>query len=32
MSGQWPSATGLAMLAAYTVVFGLLAWRLFRWE
>ena len=32
MSGQWPSASGLAVLAGYTVVFGLLAWRLFRWE
>jgi ABC-2 type transport system permease protein len=32
MSGQWPSAAGLAVLAGYSVVFGLLAWRLFRWE
>jgi ABC-2 type transport system permease protein len=32
MSGQWPSASGLAILAGYTVVFGVLAWRLFRWE
>ena len=32
MTGQWPSAGGLAVLAGYTVVFGLLAWRLFRWE
>jgi ABC-2 type transport system permease protein len=32
MSGQWPAAGGLAILAGYTVVFGLLAWRLFRWE
>jgi ABC-2 type transport system permease protein len=32
MSGQWPTASGLAILAGYTVVFGLLAWRLFRWE
>ena len=32
LSGQWPSAAGLAILAAYTVVFGLLAWRFFRWE
>ncbi|MGH3212106.1 MAG: ABC transporter permease [Trebonia sp.] len=32
MAGQWPSASGLAILAGYTVVFGLLAWRLFRWE
>lgn len=32
MSGQWPSAAGLAVLAAYAVGFGALAWRLFRWE
>jgi ABC-2 type transport system permease protein len=32
MTGQWPSASGLAVLAGYTVAFGLLAWRLFRWE
>ena len=32
MAGQWPSASGLAVLAGYTVAFGLLAWRLFRWE
>ena len=32
MAGQWPSATGLAILAGYTAAFGLLAWRLFRWE
>jgi ABC-2 type transport system permease protein len=32
MAGQWPPAGGLALLAAYTVVFGLLAWRFFRWE
>jgi ABC-2 type transport system permease protein len=32
MAGQWPSAAGLAVLAAYAVVLGLLAWRLFRWE
>ena len=32
MAGQWPSASGLAILAGYTVAFGLLAWRLFRWE
>jgi ABC-2 type transport system permease protein len=32
MSGQWPSPATLAVLAGYTVVFGLLAWRLFRWE
>jgi ABC-2 type transport system permease protein len=32
MSGQWPPASGLAVLAGYTVAFGLLAWRFFRWE
>jgi ABC-2 type transport system permease protein len=32
MAGQWPSASGLAILAGYSVAFGLLAWRLFRWE
>ena len=32
MSGQWPSASGLAILAAYAVVFGAVAWRFFRWE
>src|ERR1700733_7806259 len=32
MAGQWPSAAGLAVLAAYAVVLGLLAWRVFRWE
>jgi ABC-2 type transport system permease protein len=32
MTSQWPSASGLAVLAGYAVVFGLLAWRLFRWE
>jgi ABC-2 type transport system permease protein len=32
MAGQWPSAGGLAVLAGYAVVFGVLAWRLFRWE
>ena len=32
MSGQWPSASGLAILTGYTVIFGLLSWRLFRWE
>jgi len=32
MAGQWPSASGLALLAGYAVAFGLLAWRLFRWE
>ena len=32
MAGQWPPAAGLATLAGYAVVFGLLAWRMFRWE
>ena len=32
MSGQWPSASGLAILAGYAVAFGVLAWRLFRWD
>jgi hypothetical protein len=32
MSGQWPSGGGLAVLAWYTAVLGLLAWRWFRWE
>ena len=32
MSGQWPSAAGLVILAGYTAAFGLLAWRFFRWE
>ena len=32
MTGQWPSASGLATLAGYAIAFGLLAWRLFRWE
>jgi ABC-2 type transport system permease protein len=32
MTGQWPATSGLATLAGYTAVFGLLAWRLFRWE
>jgi ABC-2 type transport system permease protein len=32
MAGQWPSAAGLAILADYTLAFGALAWRLFRWE
>ncbi len=32
MAGQWPPASGLAVLAGYTLVFGLLAWRFFRWE
>ena len=32
MAGQWPSAASLGVLAAYAAAFGLLAWRLFRWE
>jgi len=32
LSGQWPSAASLAVLAGYAAVLGLLAWRLFRWE
>ena len=32
MAGQWPAASGLGVLAGYAVAFGLLAWRLFRWE
>jgi ABC-2 type transporter len=32
MSGQWPSAGGLAILAGYALVFGAVAWRFFRWE
>jgi hypothetical protein len=32
MPGQWPSAAVLVILAGYTAVFGLLAWRFFRWE
>jgi ABC-2 type transport system permease protein len=32
MSGQWPSAVGLAVLAVYTLAFALIAWRFFRWE
>jgi hypothetical protein len=32
MAGQWPSAVSLGVLAAYAAGFGLLAWRLFRWE
>jgi ABC-2 type transport system permease protein len=32
MTGQWPPASGLAILAGYTVLFAGLAWRLFRWE
>jgi ABC-2 type transport system permease protein len=32
LSGHWPPATSLAILAGYTLVFGVLAWRFFRWE
>jgi ABC-2 type transport system permease protein len=32
MAGQWPPASSLAVLAAYSVALALLAWRLFRWE
>jgi ABC-2 type transport system permease protein len=32
MTGQWPPTADLAALAGYGVAFGLLAWRLFRWE
>jgi ABC-2 type transport system permease protein len=32
MSGHWPPASGLAILAGYTLAFGLTAWRFFRWE
>ena len=32
MTGQWPPAASLAVLAAYTVALATLAWRLFRWE
>jgi ABC-2 type transport system permease protein len=32
MAGQWPSLASFAVLAGYAVVFGLLAWRFFRWE
>jgi len=32
LAGQWPSAASLGVLAAYAAVFGLLAWRWFRWE
>jgi len=32
MAGQWPPAAGLGVLAGYAVAFGLLAWRMFRWE
>jgi ABC-2 type transport system permease protein len=30
--GQWPSLSGLALLAGYALIAGLLAWRFFRWE
>ncbi len=32
MAGQWPPLSSLGLLAAYAVVLGLAAWRLFRWE
>lgn len=32
MAGQWPSAASLGVLAGYAVAFGLVAWRMFRWE
>jgi ABC-2 type transport system permease protein len=32
MAGQWPPLSSLGVLAAYAVVLGLAAWRLFRWE
>jgi ABC-2 type transport system permease protein len=32
MAGQWPSVASLGVLAGYAVVFGLVAWRMFRWE
>jgi ABC-2 type transport system permease protein len=32
MAGQWPPASGLAILAGYALAFALLAGRLFRWE
>jgi ABC-2 type transport system permease protein len=32
MAGEWPPAATLGVLAAYALAFGLLAWRLFRWE
>ncbi len=32
MAGQWPSAGRFGVLAGYAVTFGLLAWRMFRWE
>lgn len=32
MAGQWPSAASFGVLAGYAAAFGLLAWRMFRWE
>lgn len=32
IAGHWPPATGLVVLAGYTVLFGILAVRTFRWE
>lgn len=32
VQGQFPPATPLLVMAGYAVAFGLLAWRLFRWE
>src|SRR3984957_19909682 len=32
MAGQWPPASGLAILAGYAVAGGVLAWRFFRWD
>jgi ABC-2 type transport system permease protein len=32
MAGQWPTTASLAVLLGYALVFGVLAWRLFRWE